>query len=313
MNQNQTTAVLFRFRPRFALQAVFSLLVALHGFKAVASDDLEIAIMEIFSGQSSEAQQAVTPPAPAATSTVPMPIQRPRLALATAESAPVTCSNKSAAARVQPPSNMITLKELVAQINEQKAQMEHPAPSRRIAEALVGAPQRHYAAPRSESRPRTNKVLSPLPSYTRSMIAKKNPPRCRRHPVSKRMKTHAGCDLGAKSGTTIVSVLDGTVVDSGSRGGYGNMVTVRHKLPNGKVVYSKYAHMRTGKGCKMPKAGTKVSAGQKIGCVGSTGVSTGPHLHFEIRSAAKGGHIYDSKHFLLHNGELKSAKTCGQR
>lgn len=158
------------------------------------------------------------------------------------------------------------------------------------------------------------KVASPIASYTSKMIASKNGPSCRLHPILKRYKTHAGIDLDAKTGTPIVSVMDGVVVFSGTAGGYGNLVTVKHTLPNGKVIYSKYAHMTTkGKGCALPKPGTKVKQGQKLGCVGSTGRSTGPHLHFEIRSEAKGGTVYDSKHFLLSNGELKLGKTCGRK
>lgn len=154
------------------------------------------------------------------------------------------------------------------------------------------------------------KVISPLPSYTRSMIQSKDAPQCRKHPIQKIFKTHAGCDFNARKGSPIVNILPGIVISAARDGSYGNLVTVEHTLENGKKIYSRYAHMSVSSSCPMAKPGTKVKAGDKLGCVGSTGSSTGPHLHFEIRSSATGGDIYDSKFFLLNNGKLKEATTC---
>lgn len=88
---------------------------------------------------------------------------------------------------------------------------------------------------------------------------------------------HNGFDFAARSGTPIYSVTDGKVVMARSYYGYGNLVIIR--TPSGNRVL--YAHQSRIK----VKRGQPVKAGQVIGRVGSTGHSTGPHLHFETRSA----------------------------
>lgn len=97
------------------------------------------------------------------------------------------------------------------------------------------------------------------------------------HPISGKWKRHTGIDFAAVSGTPIRASADGTIEHAGPQGGYGNMVIVKHW--NG---YSTaYAHMsRFAPGARK---GTRVSQGQVIGYVGSTGWSTGPHLHYEFR------------------------------
>jgi murein DD-endopeptidase MepM/ murein hydrolase activator NlpD len=92
---------------------------------------------------------------------------------------------------------------------------------------------------------------------------------------------HLGIDFAAPSGTPVVTVADGTVVHAGTNGGYGNLVVVDH----GGGVTTSYAHLSAyGAGVQ---EGAKVERGQEIGLVGSTGMSTGPHLHFEIRKDGK--------------------------
>ncbi len=94
---------------------------------------------------------------------------------------------------------------------------------------------------------------------------------------------HPGIDIGRKAdgtainGAAIVATGGGTVIYAGYRGGYGNTVMVDH----GNGVVTLYAHQQSG-GIKVG-VGQKVSKGQRIGTVGSTGYSTGPHLHFEVR------------------------------
>ena len=86
---------------------------------------------------------------------------------------------------------------------------------------------------------------------------------------------HAGIDIGAGSGTPIYAAKAGTVIHSGGMGGYGNAVIIDH----GGGFTTLYAHQsRLGS-----REGQQVSQGQVIGYVGSTGNSTGPHLHFETR------------------------------
>ncbi|WP_422995596.1 peptidoglycan DD-metalloendopeptidase family protein [Undibacterium sp. Di24W] len=97
------------------------------------------------------------------------------------------------------------------------------------------------------------------------------------HPISGKWKRHTGIDFAAVSGTPIRASADGTIDHAGPQGGYGNMVIIKHW--NG---YSTaYAHMsRFAPGARK---GTRVTQGQVIGYVGSTGWSTGPHLHYEFR------------------------------
>jgi murein DD-endopeptidase MepM/ murein hydrolase activator NlpD len=98
----------------------------------------------------------------------------------------------------------------------------------------------------------------------------------RRHPILGVMKKHQGTDFAAAAGTPIRAVGDGVVIRAGWNGGYGNVVDIRH--PNGFV--TRYGHMlRFASGVY---AGARVSIEQTIGYVGSTGLSTAPHLHFEV-------------------------------
>jgi murein DD-endopeptidase MepM/ murein hydrolase activator NlpD len=88
---------------------------------------------------------------------------------------------------------------------------------------------------------------------------------------------HQGVDFAAPSGTPVVTVAAGTVVHAGKSGGYGNLVVVDH----GGGITTYYAHLSAyGAGVQ---EGSRVERGQEIGLVGSTGMSTGPHLHYEIR------------------------------
>jgi murein DD-endopeptidase MepM/ murein hydrolase activator NlpD len=97
------------------------------------------------------------------------------------------------------------------------------------------------------------------------------------HPISRVWRQHTGIDYGAPTGTPVAAIADGTVEMARWNGGYGNFVRIRH---SGGLV-SCYGHLsRYGAGAK---AGRSVRQGQTIGYVGSTGFSTGPHLHFEVR------------------------------
>lgn len=98
----------------------------------------------------------------------------------------------------------------------------------------------------------------------------------RRHPILKYTRMHRGVDWSAPRGTPIIAAGNGTVVKSGWASGYGRRVELRHT--NGYV--TTYSHM-TGFG-KGIREGARVTQGQVIGYVGSTGLSTGPHLHYEV-------------------------------
>ncbi len=98
----------------------------------------------------------------------------------------------------------------------------------------------------------------------------------RRHPILGYTRLHAGVDFAAPNGTPVYAAGNGTIEAIGRNGGYGNYVRIRH---NG-TYKTAYAHMsRYGKGMKK---GKRVRQGQVIGYVGSTGRSTGPHLHYEV-------------------------------
>jgi len=103
----------------------------------------------------------------------------------------------------------------------------------------------------------------------------------RRHPILGYTRMHQGIDFGAGSGTPVVAAGDGVVVEARRWGGYGNWVRVRHD----GGWETGYAHLsRFGKGVR---AGQRVKQGQVIAYVGSTGASTGPHLHYEIWKGGK--------------------------
>ena len=98
----------------------------------------------------------------------------------------------------------------------------------------------------------------------------------RTHPISGFKKMHQGIDFAAGTGTPIVAPADGVVVEARRWGGYGNWLRIRHA--NG--LESGYGHLsRYGSGIR---AGQRVSQGQVVAYVGSTGASTGPHLHYEL-------------------------------
>lgn len=99
----------------------------------------------------------------------------------------------------------------------------------------------------------------------------------RLHPIKKIWKAHRGVDYGAPTGTPVMATGDGVVVQAGRNGSYGKRVMIRH----GNRYETVYAHLsRYAKGIKR---GTRVGQGEVIGYVGSTGLSTGPHLHYEFR------------------------------
>ncbi|WP_426236286.1 M23 family metallopeptidase [Pararhizobium sp. DWP1-1-3] len=94
-------------------------------------------------------------------------------------------------------------------------------------------------------------------------------------PFLGRLALHAGIDFRAPTGTRILATAPGTVITAGKTGGYGNMVEIDH----GNGITTRYAHLST----ILVNAGDKITAGEAIARSGSTGRSTGPHLHYEVR------------------------------
>ncbi len=103
----------------------------------------------------------------------------------------------------------------------------------------------------------------------------------RKHPVYGFHRAHTGVDFGAPTGTRVKATGDATVAFAGRKGGYGNLVILRHG--NGFETY--YAHLSAF--ASGIRTGRTVNQGQVIAYVGSTGASTGPHLHYEVRIAGR--------------------------
>jgi len=99
------------------------------------------------------------------------------------------------------------------------------------------------------------------------------------HPISGKFKAHKGVDFAAATGTPIRAVADATVDFAGNGNGYGNMVVLKH-WSNYSTAYAHMSRIAPGM-----RKGAKISQGQVIGYVGSTGWSTGPHPHYEFRVA----------------------------
>ncbi len=106
----------------------------------------------------------------------------------------------------------------------------------------------------------------------------------RLHPVFGEWLMHAGRDLAAPEGTPVVAALSGSVASSGLAGGYGIAVELEHANPKRRTLYGHLSELYV-------KSGDRVRQGEVIGRVGSTGISTGPHLHFELRKPHGSGWV----------------------
>ena len=132
--------------------------------------------------------------------------------------------------------------------------------------------QEEYYSPNGESL-KKGFLRSPL-EFSRITSSFSN---SRKHPVYGFHRRHTGTDFGAPTGARVKAVGDAVVSFAGRKGGYGNLVILRHN--NGFETY--YAHLNGF--AKGLRRGTPVDQGQIIGFVGSTGTATGPHLHYEVR------------------------------
>lgn len=112
----------------------------------------------------------------------------------------------------------------------------------------------------------------------------------RKHPVLNRIRAHKGVDYAAPTGTPVRATGDGKVIIAGARGGYGNTVIIQH----GSKYRTVYAHLHGF--AKGIRSGSQVKQGQIIAYVGTTGLSTGPHLHYEFQ--VNGVHVDPLSHTL---------------
>lgn len=144
--------------------------------------------------------------------------------------------------------------------------------SREAAEAARRAAQQSGGSGGGVVTPVSGSFTWPLPSYGMGCVNSSYG--YRTHPISGKRKLHAGTDMAVPKGTTIVAAKSGTVVKSYMSSSYGNYTVIDH----GGGVMTAYAHQSK----RLVSVGDQVSAGDTIGLVGSTGNSTGNHLHFEV-------------------------------
>ncbi|MFG2713314.1 M23 family metallopeptidase [Streptomyces goshikiensis] len=180
-----------------------------------------------------------------------------------------------------------------AEVAAVKAQAEadakqQAAEAKRVAEAKAKA-ERDAAerAAREEERKRLNTFVAPVEdSYVSTQW----------HAGGGMWSSgsHTGIDFHAASGTTVHAVGAGTVVESGNGGAYGNNVVIKHN----DGTYTQYGHMSS----LSVSVGQQVTPGQQIGLSGSTGNSSGPHLHFEARTGAQYGSDIDPVAYLRSHG-----------
>jgi murein DD-endopeptidase MepM/ murein hydrolase activator NlpD len=173
-----------------------------------------------------------------------------------------------------------------------------PAPATTIPlpEACTGDPASLEGTPDAPGQPSTKGWVLPLPA---GRFTPTSPFGWRMHPIVHDWRLHTGEDLGAALGTPVYAVFPGKVVAAGPNDGYGNQIVVQHV----GGVASAYNHLSA----ILVPAGARVTAGQLIGRVGSTGMSTGAHLHFEIRI---NGRPIDPVPFMQSHGvDLPQAKN----
>lgn len=124
----------------------------------------------------------------------------------------------------------------------------------------------------------------------------------RRRPTRGASSYHQGCDLGAGCGTPVRSAAPGRVVFAGRSGGYGNTVIIQH--PDGsRTLYAHLSRINV-------RSGTRPSSSTIIGRVGSTGVSTGCHLHFGLM---RGGRYVDPQNYIGQRSCPTSGRSTGAR
>jgi len=164
----------------------------------------------------------------------------------------------------------IALKQLRSRQAELKKLLQQfQADERSIAAEIAAYNRRIQKNPKTARKPFKGRFMRPVNAPVTSGFGN------RFHPILRISRLHAGTDFGARSGSPIFAVADGTVISASYSGGYGNRVILDH----GGGLTTVYAHCSS----LAVRAGQTVRQGQRIGAVGSTGLSTGPHLHFEMR------------------------------
>jgi len=170
----------------------------------------------------------------------------------------------------------------IAMVYEQKYRLGHPFSMPTLLGAMVETHHKpHYIFKNSDDRYYDDKgheiegfLLAKPVNYVRisSPFTKR-----RWHPILHKWKAHLGIDYAARSGTPVRAAGDGTIIYAGWAGGYGNLLKIRHA----DGYETRYGHLKSFR--RGIKKGKYVKKGQVVAYVGTTGRSTGPHLHFELR------------------------------
>ena len=175
--------------------------------------------------------------------------------------------------------------DTIVMVYTQKYRLGKPFSMPEVHGAMIEAKGKRYAVYRhsdgryyDEKGAQYEKFLFKLPMRNPRITSRFT--KSRFHPVLKRYRAHLGVDFGARPGTPILATGDGRVSFAGYSSGYGKTIKVRHS--NGLT--SLYAHQKSFK--KGIRPGVKVKQGETIGYVGSTGLSSGPHLHFGMYSGS---------------------------
>ena len=124
----------------------------------------------------------------------------------------------------------------------------------------------------------------------------------RRHPILHKIRAHKGTDYAASYGTPIKATGDGKIINARNKGGYGRTVIIQH----GNKISTLYAHL--SKYARGIKEGKRVKQGQTIGYIGSSGLASGPHLHYEFR--VNGVHKNPLKVKLPHANPIPKAQLA---
>ncbi|MDN6399778.1 MAG: M23 family metallopeptidase [Brachybacterium sp.] len=199
------------------------------------------------------------------------------------------------------------------EVSAHPARYEHYSPvAIAILAALIGPTTGTATASSTDGSPvivpalaESSRVVFPLPEGTWTATS---PFGYRTHPITGERKLHTGADFSAADGTPILAAADGTVTVAEFSGGYGGLVVIEHTI-GGATVATAYAHSWED-GIHVT-AGDRVTAGQHIADVGSSGMSTGPHLHFEVRDGGTDGEYIDPAAWLndQNAADLPEAET----